>query len=306
MRATCGVCCVGLVSICQLPLSIARWVVGDCVCAMGADMHCLQQPDRVSRQGFTLVELLVVIAIIGLLVGLLLPAVQAVRETARRMQCQNNLHQIGIAMHNYHAAFRKLPPGGIEVRPETPGGKQIAWSAMVLPFLEQSAVYSKINFNYAFDHPVNRDVAATPIEAYMCPSTARPQVLNRGKGATDYGGIYGERILTTNYPPRGVLIHDQAIRFRDVTDGLTRTLMISEDANFRDGQWINAWNLFDQAFPINRAPRFENDIRSMHPQGANGLFADGSVVFMNESMELELLASICTRNGNEKIADLDR
>ena len=269
-------------------------------------MSCLLQPTGVSRRGFTLVELLVVIAIIGLLVGLLLPAVQAVRETARRMQCQNNLHQIGIAMHNYHAAFRKLPPGGIEVRPETPRGKQIAWSAMVLPFLEQSAVYSQIDFNYAFDHPVNREVAATPIEAYLCPSTARPQVLNRGKGATDYGGIYGERILTTNYPPRGVLIHDQAIRFRDITDGLTRTLMISEDANFRDGQWINAWNLFDQAFPINRAPSFENDIRSMHPQGANGLFADGSVVFMNESMELELLASICTRNGNEQTADLDR
>ena len=269
-------------------------------------MSCLQQPSRVSRRGFTIVELLVVITIIGLLVGLLLPAVQAVREAARRMQCQNNLHQIGIAMHNYHAAFRKLPPGGIEVRPETPRGKQIAWSAMVLPFLEQSAVYSKINFNYAFDHPVNREVAATPIETYLCPSTSRPEVLNRGKGATDYGGIYGERILTTNYPPRGVLIHDQAIRFRDVTDGLTRTLMISEDANFRDGQWINAWNLFDQAFPINRAPSFENDIRSMHPQGANGLFADGSVVFMNESMELELLASICTRNGNEKTPDLDR
>ncbi len=258
------------------------------------------------RSAFTLVELMVVIAIIGLLVGLLLPAVQAVRESARRMQCQNNLHQIGIALHNYHAAFRKLPPGGIEVRPETPGGKQIAWSALVLPFLEQSAAYSRIDFNYPFDHPFNREVAATPIETYLCPSTARLDLLTRGMGATDYGGIYGERIVSTNYPPRGVLIHDRAIRFRDITDGLTRTLMISEDANFRDGQWINAWNLFDQAFPINRAPPFENDIRSMHPQGANGLFADGSVVFMNESMELELLASICTRNGQEQVHDLKR
>lgn len=273
---------------------------------MGPAMSCFQQPSGMSRRGFTIVELLVVIAIIGTLIGLLLPAVQAVREAARRMQCQNNLHQIGIAMHNYHAAFRKLPPGGIEVRPETSRGKQIAWSAMVLPFLEQSAVYSKIDFNFAFDHPVNREAAATPIEAYLCPSTPRVELLKRGMGATDYGGIYGERILTTNYPPRGVFIHDQGIRFRDVTDGLTRTLMISEDADFRDGQWINAWNLFDQAFPINRAPSFENDIRSMHPQGANGLFADGSVAFMNESMELELLASICTRNGNEQVPELER
>lgn len=255
---------------------------------------------------FTLVELLVVIAIIGILVALLLPAVQAVREASRRMQCQNNLHQIGVALHNYHAAFRKFPPGGLEVRPEFPGGKQIAWSAFVLPYLEQSAAYAKVDFNYAFDAPENAEAAATPIETYLCPSTPRSSPLNRGRGATDYGGIYGERIVSTNYPPRGVMIHDKAIRFRDITDGTMRTLAVSEDANFPDGQWINAWNLFDQAFSINRAPKFENDIRSMHPQGANGLFADGSVSFLNESIELEVLAALCTRNGAENIPDLDR
>ena len=84
-----------------------------------------------------------------------------------------------------------------------------------------------------------------------------------------------------------------------------RTLMVSEDADFPDGQWINAWNLFDQAFSINRAPRFENDIRSMHPQGANGLFADGSVKFLNENIDLEVIAALCTRNGSESIDDLD-
>jgi prepilin-type N-terminal cleavage/methylation domain-containing protein/prepilin-type processing-associated H-X9-DG protein len=261
---------------------------------------------RIGRPAFTLVELLVVVAIIGILVGLLLPAVQAVREAARRMQCKNNLRQIGLALHNYHAAFRKFPPGGIEVRPEVPGGKQLAWSAFVLPFLEQSATYVRVDFSYAFDHPVNEEVAAIPIETYLCPSTPRFSPLNLGRGATDYGGIYGERIVSTNYPPRGVMIHDRAIRFRDITDGTARTLTVSEDAGFRDGQWINAWNLFDQAFSINRAPKFENDIRSFHPQGANGLFADGSVSFLNESIELEILAAICTRNGNEYVPDLER
>ncbi len=262
--------------------------------------------DRECPMAFTLVELLVVLAIIAILLGLLLPAVQAVRESARRMQCQNNLRQIGIALHNYHAAFRKFPPGGIEVRPEWPRGKQLAWSAFVLPFLEQTAAYARVDFNYAFDHPVNEEAAATPIETYLCPSTPRYSPLQRGLGASDYGGIYGERIVSTNNPPRGVMIHDRAIRFRDITDGTARTLTVSEDADFPDGQWINARNLFDQAFSINRAPKFENDIRSMHPQGANGLFADGSIEFMNENIDLELLAALCTRNGNEIIPDLER
>jgi len=253
-----------------------------------------------------MVELLVVIAIIAVLVALLLPAVQSVREASRRMQCQNNLHQIGIALHNYHAAFRKFPPGGIEVRPQTRRGKQLAWSAFVLPYLEESATYGRVDFSYAFDHPKNSEAAASLIETYLCPSTPRSTKLNRGRGPTDYGGIYGERIISRNDPPRGVMIHDQAIRFRDIIDGTMRTMMISEDAGFPDGQWINARNLFDQAFSINRAPKFENDIRSMHPAGAIGLFADGSVSFLDENMNLELLAALCTRNGREFLEDLDR
>ena len=193
------------------------------------------------RGAFTLVELLVVLAIIAILLSLLLPAVQAVRESARRMQCQNNLHQIGIALHNYHAAFRKFPPGGLEVRPEVPDGKQLAWSAFVLPFLEGASAYAHVDFDFAFDAPENAEAAAIPIETYLCPSTPRSTPLNRGRGATDYGGIYGERIVSRNFPPRGVMIHDQPIRFRDITDGTIRTLMVSEDAGFPDGQWINAW-----------------------------------------------------------------
>ena len=257
------------------------------------------------RGGFTLVELLVVLGIIALMVGLLLPAVQAVRETARRMQCQNNLHQIGIGLHNYHAAFRTFPPGGLEVRPQWRRGKQLAWSAFVLPYIGENPTYEKIRFDYAFDHPMNADAASAVIETYLCPSTNRISTRNRGRGATDYGGIYGERIVSRNYPPRGVMIHERSIRFRDITDGTTRTLMVSEDADFPDGQWINAWNLFDQAFSINRAPRFENDIRSKHPQGANGLFADGSAKFLNENIDLEVLAALCTRNGAESVDDLD-
>lgn len=265
---------------------------------------CSSSASRLRLDGFTLVELLVVLGIISLLVGLLLPAVQAVRETARRMQCQNNLHQIGIGLHSYHAAFRTLPPGGLEVRPQWRKGKQHAWSAFVLPFIGENPTYEKIRFDYPFDHAANAEAAASVIETYLCPSTNRQSTRHRGRGATDYGGIYGERIVSRNYPPRGVMIHERSIRFRDITDGTMRTLMVSEDADFPDGQWINAWNLFDQAFSINRAPRFENDIRSMHPQGANGLLADGSVQFLNENIDLEVLAALCTRNGAESVDDL--
>ena len=125
------------------------------------------------RRAFTLVELLVVMAIIGILISLLLPAVQAVREAARRTQCQNHLRQIGLALHNYHAAYRKFPPGGLEVRPQVRGGKQLAWSAFVLPFLEESAAFAEVDFRYPFDDPVNQRAAARVIETYLCPSTPR-------------------------------------------------------------------------------------------------------------------------------------
>lgn len=248
-----------------------------------------------------MIELVVVIAVIGILVALLLPAVQAAREAAHRMQCQSNLHQIGLALHNYHGVHNTLPPGGLEPRPIVPRGKQFAWSAFVLPYLEQSQTSEAIDFRFAFDHPINASVAAVPISVYICPSTARSSLLNSGRGATDYGGIFGERIKTRNDPPRGTMIYDRAIRFRDILDGTSSTLAVSEDANFPDGQWINGRNLFDQSFGINQAPAFENDIRSDHPQGANGLFADGGVRFLTESISLDVLAAICTRNGGELV-----
>ena len=132
------------------------------------------------RFGFTLVELLVVIAIIGILVGLLLPAVQAAREAARRMQCSNNLKQMGLALHNYESAFKVFPPGGV-----TPGGccgtpSAGNWALFLLPFIEQQALYNRYDFTLFNDSAPGRTVAAATdvngfavtqkIPAYMCPS----------------------------------------------------------------------------------------------------------------------------------------
>jgi prepilin-type N-terminal cleavage/methylation domain-containing protein/prepilin-type processing-associated H-X9-DG protein len=256
-----------------------------------------------SPRGFTLVELLVVIAIMAVVVGLLLAAVQAAREAARRSQCSNNLRQIGIALHNYHANHRCFPPGGIEPRPLWPQGRQFAWSAYLLPFIEQEPLSGQIDFSVPFDDPANDAPAAVVLPIYLCPSTPRDSPRHRGRGACDYGGIYGERITSPNEPPKGVMLYDRSIRIRDILDGTSTTLAISEDADFPDGQWINGRNVFDQAFPINRAPAFENDIRSLHPGGANGLFSDGSAVFLSESMDLQTLAAICTRAGHEVVPD---
>lgn len=255
------------------------------------------------RSGFTLVELLVVIAIIGILTALLMAAVQAAREAARRAQCLNNLRQIGLALHLYHDAYKVFPPGGIEPRPMWPKGRQFAWSAMLLPHLEQGNLKQAIDFRRPFDDPVNAAAAATVVDTYLCPSTRRSSPLRQGRGACDYGGIYGERITSPNNPPKGAMLYDRAIALLEITDGASSTLIVSEDSSFLDGQWINGRNVFDQAYPINRAPAFENDIRSLHPGGANGLYCDGSARFLEQTMPMPILAAICTRAGRELALD---
>lgn len=259
---------------------------------------------RLRRQAFSLVELLVVIAIISVLLALMLPAIQKVRAAADSLRCRNHLRQIGIACHHYHNDYHTLPPGGIEWRP--PGNtvkRQLAWSAFLLPYIEQDSLHKHLDFTQPFDAAVNAQAASQIIACYICPSTRRTELRVQGRGACDYGGIYGERISSPNNPPKGVMIYDRAFRLTDIRDGTSYTLMISEDVGFADGQWINGRNIFDQAFAINQAPAFENDIRSDHPGGANGLFADGSVRFLPQSMSLPVLAAICTRQGGEPIVN---
>ncbi len=272
--------------------SRAVWSIG-----MGIPMFGLR-----ARRAFSLVELLVVVALVGALVALLLPAVQAARESARRTQCQNNLRQIGVGLQLYHDNHDAFPAGGIEWRLGHDRTKrQLAWSAFLLPYLEQQTLYAQLDLSKAFDAPENAAGATAVLPVYLCPSAARDEWLVEGRGPCDFGGIYGERITGPNNPPKGTMIYDHAFRIAEITDGASNTLIVAEDVRWPEGQWINGRNVFDQAFAINAAPNWENDIRSDHPGGAQGVLVDGSARFLAESLDLQVLAAICTRASGEVV-----
>jgi len=210
------------------------------------------------RHGFTLVELLVVIAIIGVMVGLLLPAVQAAREAARRMSCQNNLKQMGLALHNYHDTHRVFPPGVVNPRDPNPNGANGSgvpamganWAAFILPYLEQQAHWEGV-MTIVQERPevvdwyghgvyVNRGitVGSQPLPAYTCPShpSADHQMANgtamehlgRGNYGANYGkGGYG-RVHTGDGRVGGPMANNGKLSMTDIRDGTSNTLMVSE------------------------------------------------------------------------------
>ena len=260
------------------------------------------------RAAFTLVELLVVVAIIGVLVALLLLAVQAARESARRAQCQNNLRQIAVALQNYHDTHRQLPIGCVEKRTATtPSGRQLAWSAAILPQLELPALSEQIDFDVPYDGTTNALAAATVVGVYLCPSTTRMAIGRddaivsasttggyRG-AAIDYGGIYGAAQVSPS--ANGVFLYDRVISLADISDGTSHTLAIAEDSGrgwLMNGEWINGENIYD----VGNLPNTQqdNEIWSDHPGGAMVTWCDGSASFLSNTIDLAVLRAACSRS----------
>ncbi len=215
----------------------------------------------------------------GILAALLLPAVQAAREAARRMQCSNNMKQIALAIHNYESVYKSLPPA---YTVDSEGNKLHSWRTLILPFLEQNAVYSRIDFSKSWDHSDNAFALELQVPTYMCPSSSLP------KGHTLYLAIVD---------PQSVFPGETQTTFSQITDGTSNTVMVYESDPATSVHWMEPRDGDMDAF----MSAFSSDHRHSHTGGANCTLADGSVRFFSNNTPPATLRALATRNGGETV-----
>jgi prepilin-type N-terminal cleavage/methylation domain-containing protein/prepilin-type processing-associated H-X9-DG protein len=293
------------------------------------------------RRGLTLIELLVVIAIIGVLVGLLLPAVQRTREAANRLECANHLKQLGLGLHHYHDSHKKFPPGNWD----GPPGKNHGWAVYILADIEQDNLARLYHWDLWSADPLNQPVVAQQLPIFQCPSAPeQDRFMTFGVFTSDVKGACGDYAPTFSVDPvlvahglipspadfRGVLVPDQMTCLRQITDGTSNTILLTEDAG-RPRLWQNGsagpdqtviggpWQAFNNGIILKGSNddgtgawgscaincTNNREVYSFHPGGANAVFADGSVHFLKAGTDLRVLAALVTRAGGEVVLGSD-
>ena len=310
-----------------------------------------EKHNRFSRphHGFTLVELLVVIAIIGILVALLLPAIQSAREAARRTQCTNNMKQIGLALVNYHDSQKFFPPGQYErAGPKKGHGCcGFAWSAWILPFIEEYNTYQQIDFGYGYNSVEIQHATRQLFHFYQCASAPDNSVVAAASsvpggndfGETNYGnvatwgvGFRAQALIDSlvynlggsfdDYAT-GIMFDDSKTQIREITDGLSQTMIVAEcDYDAERDPWITVhvatndcdwdtcyigkdWaglNALTTGHGINAwLDRWDSSIQSHHPGGAQVVFADAHVEWIEDSIDQATFDALGTKAGAEVI-----
>ena len=294
------------------------------------------------RRGFTLVELLVVIAIIGILIALLLPAVQAAREAARRAHCSNNLKQLGLAMLNYEDTYKSLPPAAIS-------SNMLSWHVLILPFIEQMPLYQQFSFKQGSYGDQGRNTVGYParVFAYLCPSngldisttTTVESYNNAVSLSMHYLGVLGPKGTNTfannvaykctdsaksygGICDQGTAAYPKAVKLAEVTDGTSNTYLLGERS--RRMTYLRTWirGYYYESSPgtlvfvaknimhpinSNLGGDGSNDapFGSLHPGGCQFGMTDGSVRFVSETIDMSLYRALASRDGGEPVGNKD-
>jgi prepilin-type N-terminal cleavage/methylation domain-containing protein/prepilin-type processing-associated H-X9-DG protein len=278
--------------------------------------------------GFTLVELLVVIAIIGILVALLLPAIQAAREAARRTSCLNNITQLGLALHHYEFNHESLPPGVTDskgpIRNE-PQGIHLSWMVKILPYMEELVLYRKIDQSAGAYAAVNSQYRAVPLAIAICPSYPGEEVLNdKSIAVTTYAGCYHDVEAPINDDNHGLLFLNSHVRFDEIYDGSSNTLLLGEklesetDLGWMSGTRATLRNTAKIEVPVPRFRQpaateegaadvvvdslFVGGFGGHHPGGFNAAFADGSSRFVTETIDPSVWRLVGNRADGEVVS----
>lgn len=283
---------------------------------------------RQPSAGFTLVELLVVIAIIGILVALLLPAVQAAREAARRMQCMNNLSQLAIAFQGYESTYRVYPAGTLDKEGpivNVAEGYHHNWLAKLLPYMEEQTTYNHIDFSVSVYDEMNQPVREVEIQLHACPSD--PGAYS-GANSTSYAGCHHDLSAPIDATNNGVFFLNSSIGYDDITDGSSHTIFIGEKVSNQETDlgWMSGtrWTLRNTGTPLNtdrhRGRRQPNDdpddpgatdakfvggFSSYHPGGGQFAFGDGHVGFLPENTDADVYQQLGHRADGKLLSRKD-